>query len=55
MCLFLHFEKIKFKPVFVSIWPDYIAREFLSCVIDDWNRPREEFFADGFDLAHVQS
>ena len=45
----------EFKPVSAGIGPDYIARGLPFCVIDDWNRLPAEFFADGFELSHLQS
>ena len=45
----------KFKPISAVTGPDYIARGFPFCVIDDWNRLPTEFFADGFELSQLQS
>ena len=41
----------KFQPVLAGIGPDYIARGFSFCIIEDWNRLPANFFTDGFDIA----
>ena len=48
-------EDNKYKPISAGTGPDYIARRFPFNVIDDWNRLPAEFFADGFELSHLQS
>ena len=44
----------KFQPVPAGIGPDYIARGFPFCIIENWNRLPANFFTDGFDIAHLQ-
>ena len=45
----------KFQPVLAGIGPDYIARGFPFCIVEDWNRLPANFFTDGFDIVHLQS
>ena len=43
------------EPVPAGIGPDYIARGFEFCIIEDWNILPVNFFTDSFDIAHLQS
>ena len=45
----------KFQLVPAGIGPDYIARGFPFCIIENWNRIPANFSTYGFDIATLQS